>query len=706
MLRSSLGPMTTLLGSVLVAALVGGCGEAPPPAEITLDLPEPSPPLVDVVLMLDQSGSMNGPNGTDPQGVRVEAARYLIASVSEKSSESSPNRVGIVDFGDKASPSTATLRVVSPSDGYEEAAGSVALRDLGGTNTIGALRAAFAGLQAAGGAKQGRNCRLVLFTDGRPEDDRRLSQHQYFAEIREFVEKQLKPAGCELYVIAVDLIGDVWNECSPRWKQILGDDKVVRITSVDQLRGTFNQVINSIFSIPNVPPDVLTTGRKSFTVRPYLDRVEFHVFPSTPEMKVRIDRPDGSTVTPGRDADVRRRQFKGYEIISVFDPAAGEWDYEVTAGKGRVEVFRNEVPLRMELVLPTATHPQGKTMSIVASFARHSGKPVDSAPDNPLGLSAQVTAPTGEPVNVQFGKPVAGLYYGETAVPTKLPGTYRVVLRVQAGTALDTSTSYNVQVEALPYLALDPPKVGGLSLSQQYLTVQGQLMLSGKPAEAARHFSNHPNLLYVAQLSDMPEGGKSPVQWLSSKSGTHFATRFSLPMRKRLIAREPIPGAYVLHLEHAGKTPAGDAPPDSDVSMQVVNVQGSSAGPLVLALQLLIAAYLLVVVLSWAWLLLRLFTARRMSLDIRITHARTGEALANTRSSGRRTVWARTRRWKEAEPAKGKRGVSVRPRRLVFWGIDRAGTQVGIARFVWGLAIPSRMRKGQTTSIGLIRIQS
>jgi hypothetical protein len=74
MTRFRLPAVTCLLLSI-VPFWLGGCAAPTAKSDITLKLPQPSPPLVDVVLLLDQSGSMNGPRGTDPQGLRVDAAR-------------------------------------------------------------------------------------------------------------------------------------------------------------------------------------------------------------------------------------------------------------------------------------------------------------------------------------------------------------------------------------------------------------------------------------------------------------------------------------------------------------------------------------------------------------------------------------------------------------------------------------------------------
>jgi hypothetical protein len=642
---------------------------------------------------------MKGSKGTDPNNLRVDAAKYLVANVSEKSAADNPNRLALIDFGDKVDLRSG-LRPVTPSSGYQELADRIGPRDMGGTNVIGALRASLAALETAQSFETGRKGRVVLFTDGKPEDDRNLSLGQYFDEIATFVDKELTPHGYELYVIAVDAKGDIWAACGGKWTDTLGADHVVRILSVGELREKFNDVVNRIFSIPTAHPDVLTVGRKSFTVRPYLDRIEFHVFPSTPEMKLRILRPDRSYVRADVDKDVRRRQFAGYEIISVFDPPGGEWQYEIVSGEGRIEVFRNEVPLQMELVLPKTVHAQGKPITVVASFARHSGNPVASEPGYPLGLSAQVLGPTGNPKNVQFGEPINGLYYASETVPTKLTGLYKITLRVQAGTAFDTSTSYNVNVSERPYLDLRTG-LTGFPLGQRFIRVSGTLKIGEKSTQSDKYFSNHPNLLYVAQVSKMPNGAQSPVQWLSSSDGTSFSTSFAAPVRTFLLTKQPLPGNYEVQVQHAGKTPSGESSADNDLSLAVVPVRSTPLGPLTGAVQSIAAAYIVALLLLWLILAVRVGAASKMPGNVTIRQSSTGEVLAQVKCQSRSWATCTTRARTGRDVPKHQR---LRSARFVFWGVDRRGQRIGIASVWLGLPIMRTVRAGTSRYVGRMSI--
>ena len=79
----------------------------------------------DIFLLLDQSGSMNGYRGhpaTDPDGLRVQASKYLIRNIAQKATSELPHRIGIVNFGttapaDLTVPLTEVTRTVGDSGG-------------------------------------------------------------------------------------------------------------------------------------------------------------------------------------------------------------------------------------------------------------------------------------------------------------------------------------------------------------------------------------------------------------------------------------------------------------------------------------------------------------------------------------------------------------------------------------------------------------
>jgi len=686
------------------ALMISGC-RAPEQrtSDIELRLEPPPPPQVDVVLLLDQSGSMFGPNGTDPNGVRAEAAKYLVANISEKSAEDAPNRVAVLDFGDKPAREGVSLTVVTAYQGVDALTKRIATQNMGSTNVIDALRAAHRSLKGSASYTAGRRPRIVLFTDGKPEDNRNLQLATYFEEIKQFIRSTLQPNDCKLYVIAVDEKGNLWDECAPYWLGILGKDHVVRIHNVDELRGTFNSVVNSIFGIPRVRPEIITRGRKSFDIPPCLDRLEFHIFPSTPHVTLRIRRPDNSFVAPDKDQNVRRRKFPGYEIISVYDPAPGTWRYEMVKGKGVVEIYRNEVPLSMKLLLPKPVHALGKPIQIVADFARHNGKPVTSYSDYPLGLSGRITAPTGEVTKVLFEVPFAGHYYGNRAATTKVTGVYKITLQVQVGKAFDSSVTYDVEVAKRPYFEVRPPRLRGLALTAKELEIEAELKLAGKACKPETQFTNHPDRLLLAQLVSMPGKRKSRCIWLSRSGENRFSGVFPLPTKRHIGIALAQPGIYVVQVEDAGELRTGEKLEPHDVTLCKTEIQPRTSVTMALTLiQCAVVLYLALVILSWVRLCAKLILARKMQVNVVVRHSQSQAVLAQLNSINKRRMVTRTKTWK---PEEGERGARVRPRLLFVWGFDRLGQWVGIG-YVWcGLARVQRLHRGSSVYVGRLKIE-
>ncbi len=718
-LRERRHPALCLVALAALCAALPGCGKGKArEADITLEMPQPSALQVDVLLLMDQSGSLKGPRGTDPAGIRIEAAKYAVSSIAAKSSAESPNRVGVVDFADYVTMHSPPLQAVSATAGIEEATGRIAIRSLGNryTNVIAALRRAAEAFSASGSFEPGRNPRLILFTDGLPEDARGLPPERYFAEIEEFSSQHLKAKGVELYVIAVDVAGRFWPKYRKYWERIAGPERIAAIASVEELRWRYNDVINRIFSIPSAVRDVLTTGSKSFELKPYLDRVEFHVFPSTPKLVLQLRRPDGRFVDPGEDGDAKRRRYPGYEIVSVYDPEPGTWSYEIIEGKGHVEIYRNEVPVHMQLVAPRPVHPQGKELQVVARFSRTSGRPLKSDPRYPLSLTGRVVPPTGDAINLLFTKPSAGYYLGRPSFLPKLPGDYTITLRTQAPEALDVSVSYRVSVGPDPYLALHRPTERRIPVYKTTLDVAGELKVAEQPVTPEEHFATHPERLYLVQLLRTPAGGRSPAVYLDRPEGSQFRARLALPKSRCLLLPMAVSGDYMLKVSHIGTALGGEAA-KPDESLLFFEVRRGWLWPVVAAAQVLMLTYLGLALGSRMLLALRLMKAYPMTVQPAATYGEERQSVALPDLVGRRWRTCRLKavaglafgepaaEGKEDEPLGRGRARKAATAKVVFWGATVEGDRVGLGYYRGGIARTKSLSAVSGERIGEFEIQ-
>jgi hypothetical protein len=552
--------------TVFLCILSTGCARKPAPKqepvtyrkaaqEIQLGSWERELPA-DIVLLLDQSGSMSkGRQPTDPEGLRATGSRAFVEFIVQRSSKDQPNRFAVVNFGSHAQRVHACP--LTPIRSYDDPAlqsifAKLVQLELGNTNIIEAMRLGMQLLREGGSFDYPRNRALVLFTDGEPDDARKLSLAQYFAELSQFIKEQVKPAKVDVFVIGIDAAGRRWSRTVSYWQNLVGSDHVFTAPNMSALKSYFNRIVQRIWHLPEVEPVVVSAKNPvEFELEPYLDRVEFHIFPSRKGLTLRVIRPDGKVVEPGKDADTPPvKHLSTFDLLVIHDPEPGRWRYEVVGGEGSVEVLRNPIPLRMRLISPAPVHPQGKPMRLVAEFKRSDGKPVQSYRDYPLALTADIVTPSGKRTQVKFPleRGRNGVYVGEPTLEAPMEvGEYQVVLKVIGGGKYYSDYVARVQVKPIPYLLVDEPAEGKPLPPAESLAVRVRLMRAGKPLNPQEAFTNHPDYLIIAQVVETPEGQRGQAVWLNLAKEADTPGQFT----GNVAVPEPREGYYVLAVKLA-----------------------------------------------------------------------------------------------------------------------------------------------------------
>jgi hypothetical protein len=479
----------------------------------------------DILLILDQSGSMSrGKTPTDPGGLRVEGSRAFLEFVAGRSRSGLPNRFGVINFGTDAplkfgAPLSRIGSIEDPS--IKALAEQIKPLNLGDTSFIRALSIAVELFKEGGSLGKPGNKAIVIFTDGEPDDPRKLTISQYFDELKQFVDREIKPGKIDIFVIGIDAIGKKWSASSSYWKQIISETHIFTCSSMETLKEQFNRIVQRIWHLPETGSSVVSSNApKEFEVEPYLAAVEFHLFPSRKGLAINIFRPNGKPVKPGEDPDAPAIvHLSSFDRLVVQEPEPGRWRYEVVGGDGKVEVLRNPIPIRMQLISPAPQHPQGKMMKITAEFKRMDGKPVLPHPDYPLALSAEIVGPAGQKIPIKFPieKASDGVYIGEPAIEdTIVPGDYRIFLKVSGGGRFLNQQQIAVSVKPVPYLVIDEPKLLNPVPPDNKLHVKAQLLQGGIPFSPNKAFSNHPDHLVIAQVLQNPKGTRGKAVWLSA----------------------------------------------------------------------------------------------------------------------------------------------------------------------------------------------
>jgi hypothetical protein len=438
--------------------------------------------------------------------------------------------------------------------------------DLGDTSFISALRRAIQLLREGDAFKEPRNRAIVIFTDGEPDDPRKLTLQQYFGELKGFIEREATPQQVHLFIVGIDAAGRRWSATAPSWRQLVGHEQVFTTPSMEALKEHFNRIVQRIWHLPEVRPVVVASQSPvEFAVEPYLAAVEFHIFPGSQGLSLRISRPNGTVVKPGQEPHTPPvKHLATSDKIVVYEPEPGQWRYEVVGGAGTVEVLRNPIPLRMRLISPAPLHPQGKPMRLIAEFKRTDGKPVQAHADYPLGLAAEVQTPTGQstPVKLPLEQGRDGVFTGEPDIAdTMAPGEYRITLKVSGGDKFQSKYPAVIQVQPVPYLQVQQPTTKATLTLAAAIRVQAQLLQAGQPLRSQEAFSNHPDYLVMAQVTRVTDGKRAKREWLPQVKGAttigQFAGEVPLP--------EVQPGAYTLAVQLAPEEDAKKARADQTI---------------------------------------------------------------------------------------------------------------------------------------------
>ena len=174
-------------------------------------------------------------------------------------------------------------------------------RNLGDTNFKAAFTRAYNDFVKNNSFEGGRKVKIIVFTDGRPDDVRRLSIARYFQEITAFLNKKFKGVAWDLYVVICDKKGDVYESTGGKWKKIAGGKNVFHIRNMGDLNSIFNKIVRKMFDIDDSIPMVSLSNNKceeSFEVASYIDRMEFHILasPNSKGLEVAIIKPDGKNL--------------------------------------------------------------------------------------------------------------------------------------------------------------------------------------------------------------------------------------------------------------------------------------------------------------------------------------------------------------------------------------------------------------------------
>lgn len=291
---------------------------------------------LDLVLVIDQSGSMYGDRVSGPNdrlGKRTEAAWAAASGLNESARGTEfVHRMSIIEYGTDAVVTYSALRIAdNPQDPHAQGllgsiGSNVRPRDMVWTDTLEALERAADELELMAGDTVGlppgaRTQAVLLLTDGRPEvsggDD------AYLGRLDALVRDPARLPPDRLWVLGLSDRDNYWDEWEGEWVAMTGDSppgtRVSPVSSAESIKPRIKALVTDwVGGAPGPGP------KDSWLCPPYLKSVVFDIDLAAPgdSASVEIRDPDGAQVTDQSATFLNsRRSLK----VVVDRPGPGVW---------------------------------------------------------------------------------------------------------------------------------------------------------------------------------------------------------------------------------------------------------------------------------------------------------------------------------------------------------------------------------------------
>ncbi|WP_417547322.1 VWA domain-containing protein [Marinobacter segnicrescens] len=373
----------------------------------------------DIRVVVDISGSMKL---NDPDNLRRPAVRLLAGLLPDGTG------VGLWTFGREVNMLVPHGSLDDPlrnslNEGSEKI-NSVAQR----TNIGGAIETASDNWFAPG--RSLRNTHLILLSDGKVDIAPSAARNNAERErILEQLVPQLASEGLTIHTIALsaeadlDLLGAIADHTGG----------VARVAgTADELSRIFADTLGQAVAANEVP---LNNNR--FSVDQGVEEFTALIFSSTApaERQLTLVTPDGSAIASDESVDgVRWVREVGYDLITIDQPVAGEWQLEGTLGEGSRVTVVSDLKLEVE-PLPARFEP-GDTLEVRAFFTEDGERITDGDFLRVIEVRLTMTTEDGRQGTRKLseGEPPVDGVYRDTIAQLQEPGQYQMELEADGGT--------------------------------------------------------------------------------------------------------------------------------------------------------------------------------------------------------------------------------------------------------------------------------
>lgn len=438
---------------------------------------------LDILFLVDQSGSMGGPKyggprSNDPLDLRFEAVQYALETLSQyrrSMLEDTMFRIAVVNFGDTAQIGLGWTAIDTQSQDWDSqqdrlleqlSPESFGAQNLGNTN----FKAAFSlGADLFNQLPDDGFSHLkviVALTDGAPcapydpdwrDPDCNSSQDQvqHMSDLIKFVNENFPPPDYQIYVIAVDAENNYWPKFANQWQSIVGTEgRAERIeTSTDVGQSFLRILVDSVRKLRAAPPagsgepsdvigepiPVVENRTAQIDVPPYYQTLRITVFKVAPETGLTITDPLGNPVTANTDHVTVTGSQSAIEVWTIAFPTPGLWHIITQLDPNLLDIYEDLLRVNWKLETPDGNMPRYVPFDLTLTLTDASGNPLPNYIDPRYALDVKATLqfPSGKTEVVDLQALGTGIYQGRI-IPTEV-GNYSLGLGATSHTSDGTA---------------------------------------------------------------------------------------------------------------------------------------------------------------------------------------------------------------------------------------------------------------------------
>lgn len=482
-----------ILNALLLIVLVGGGVMFALPPVTYSQGDTPSVEGLDILFLVDQSGSMGGeafgaspidvPAPNDPLNLRFEAIQFALSTLVDYKTNLIPTvqlRMAVINFGD--SPQLTLDWTEIHNEAEWGATRDTILEtlsvdrfgntNLGNTDFVEAFEAVDDTFDLL--PNDGHQRVIIVLTDGQPCVPDQFTCGQAEAEQAEmdelilFNSRSFPSDQYAIYVMAIDDNGDLWSTRQQDWQAITGiEERATRVATSAEVSQRFSEILRELISTTtstsNPEATLLRcdpTRDEYIDILPFTKSIHIDLFKNeaSPSQMV-VRQPDGSIVDNAFPTVTVTNANGAIEEWDISSPVPGKWAFRPCSEEDELRAELEIINTQVMASMPNITFSRFENAIFSFTVVDENNRPLPSYPA-PYTLDIQLSAlfPDGT-VQPLTATDIGNREY-ESSLLLDQSGIYTIQLRIET-----------VAPDGSSYIIYETDRLGTISTEDIQVTV-------------------------------------------------------------------------------------------------------------------------------------------------------------------------------------------------------------------------------------------